>query len=103
MFISLMLNNLSVLVIMIGFWGLVVVKGNLLLVLMSVEILVFGFSVQLLVMAAKLDELTGQIFSLFLLTVAAAESAIGLALLVVYYKLRGNLKYIFFFNIKGLI
>ena len=101
MFISLMLNNLSVLVIMIGFWGLVVVKGNLLLVLMSVEILVFGFSVQLLVMAAKLDELTGQIFSLFLLTVAAAESAIGLALLVVYYKLRGNLKYIFFSILKG--
>lgn len=101
MFISLMLNNLSILVIMIGFWGLVVVKGNLLLVLMSVEILVFGFSVQLLVMAAKLDDLTGQIFSLFLLTVAAAESAIGLALLVVYYKLRGNLKYIFFSILKG--
>lgn len=101
MFISLMLNNLSVLVIMIGFWGLVVVKGNLLLVLMSVEILIFGFSVQLLVMAAKLDDLTGQIFSLFLLTVAAAESAIGLALLVVYYKLRGSLKHIFFSILKA--
>lgn len=101
MFIVLSLNNLSMLVLIVGFWGLVVVKGNLLLILMSVEVIIFAVSTQLLSIAAKIDDIAGQLFSLFLLTVAAAESAIGLAILVVYYKLRGNLKHIFFSSLKA--
>jgi len=100
-FLGLVLNNLSVLIFVIGFWGLVVVKGNLLVILMAIEIILFALSVRLLLISALIDDISGQIFSLFLLTIAAAESAIGLALLVVYYKLRGNLKNLFISILKA--
>ena len=95
------LNNVSLLLTIIGFWGLIVVKGNLLLILMSVEMVIFALSVRLMVISGLLDDLIGQIFSLFLFTVAAAESAIGLAILVVYYKLRGTLHNLYFTILKG--
>lgn len=101
MLISLFLNNLSLTLLIVGFWGLVVVKSNLILILISVELIIFALSIKLLLVSALLDDILGQILSLFLLTVAAAESAIGLAILVVYYKLRGAIKNLFVSTLKS--
>ena len=100
-FFAVILNNLSVVVFIVGLWGLVVIKGNLLLILISVEVIIFSVSNRLLLISAILDDILGQLFTLFLLAIAASESAIGLALLVVYYKLRGNLRHIFVSTLKA--
>jgi NADH-quinone oxidoreductase subunit K len=58
---------------------------------MSIELMLLAISLNLLIFSSYLDDLMGQIFALLILTVAGAESAIGLALLLIYYRLRGSI------------
>ena len=76
----------------IGLWGIFVTRKNFIIILMSIE---------MMLLAINLNDLLGQVFALFVLTVAAAESAIGLAILVVYYRLRGIISIDFISSIKG--
>jgi NADH-quinone oxidoreductase subunit K len=76
----------------IGFFGLAFNTGNVITLLMSLELMLGGASLSFITTSFFLDDISGQIFSIFILTVAASESAIGLAMLVVYYKLSGTIE-----------
>lgn len=83
-------NCVTVLYILflVGIFGIVLNKKNILLMLMSLEIMFLTISFCWIFSSIYLDDIVGQIFSLLILTVAAAESSIGLAILVVYYRIR---------------
>lgn len=74
---------------------------NILVMLMSIELMLLSVNLNFLFFSVALDDILGQVFALFALTVAAAESAIGLALLVVYYRVRGTVAVEFINLIKG--
>ena len=75
----------------IGVFGIFVNRKNVIIILMSVELILLAVNLNLVAFSAFLGDLTGQIFALLVLTVAAAEAAIGLAILVVYYRNRGSI------------
>jgi NADH-quinone oxidoreductase subunit K len=75
----------------IGVAGIILNRKNIIVVLMSVELILLSVNINLIAFSNFLGDLTGQVFSLFILTVAAAEAAIGLAILVAYYRNRGSI------------
>jgi NADH-quinone oxidoreductase subunit K len=75
----------------LGVAGIIVNRKNIIVILMSVELILLSVNINLVAFSAFLGDLTGQIFALFILTVAAAEAAIGLAILVAYYRIRGTI------------
>jgi NADH-quinone oxidoreductase subunit K len=79
----------ALLLFLLGLGGLFLFRTNIIVLLMSVELVLFAANLLFALLSVSLDDLGGQVFALFVLTVAAAESAIGLAVLVVYYRLRG--------------
>lgn len=79
---------LSSFVFVIGISGIFLNRKNIILILMSIELMLLSININFVVFSAYLGDLLGQIFSLFILTVAAAEAAIGLAILVVYFRNR---------------
>ena len=74
-----------------GVIGIFINRKNVITILMSIELILLSVSINLVAFSAYSADLTGQIFSLFILTVAAAEAAIGLAILVVYFRNRGSI------------
>ena len=74
----------------IGVYG-VIARKNGVLVLMSVELILLAVNINLVAFSSFLHDLTGQIFAMFVLTVAAGEAAIGLAILVIYFRSRGTI------------
>ncbi len=75
----------------IGIFGIFVNRKNVIIILMSVELILLSVNVNFVAFSAHLNDLAGQIFALFVLTVAAAEAAVGLAILVVYFRNRGDI------------
>ncbi|MGA3304116.1 MAG: NADH-quinone oxidoreductase subunit NuoK [Methylovirgula sp.] len=75
----------------LGVAGIIVNRKNIIIILMSVELILLSVNINLVAFSAFLNDLTGQVFALFVLTVAAAEAAIGLAILVAYYRNRGTI------------
>ena len=71
--------------------GIILNRKNIIIILMSVELILLSVNINLVAFSSFLSDLTGQVFSLFILTVAAAEAAIGLAILVTYYRNRGSI------------
>lgn len=84
-----------------GVWGIFLNRKNILIMLMSIELMLLAINLSFLLFSVSLDDLIPQIFALWVLTVAAAESAIGLALLVVYYRVRGTISVEFIQLLKG--
>ena len=82
---------LSTSVFAIGFLGIFVNRKNIITILMSIELMLLSANINFVGFSYLLDDLSGQIFSLFILTVAAAEAAIGLAILVVYFRNKGSI------------
>ena len=76
---------------LLGIWGIFLNRKNIIIMLMSVELMLLAVNLNFLIFSVFLDDLTGQLFTLLILTVAAAESAIGLAILVVYYRIRSTI------------
>lgn len=74
----------------IGLSGIMLNRKNIILMLMSIELMLLSVNLNFVIFSVFLDDAVGQIFALFILTVAAAESAIGLAILVVYYRIRST-------------
>ena len=70
--------------------GIMLNRKNIILMLMSIELMLLAVNFNFIVFSVFLDDIVGQIFALFVLTLAPAESAIGLAILVVYYRIRGT-------------
>ena len=75
----------------LGILGIFLNRKNVIIILMSVELMLLAVNINLVAFSAYLGDITGQIFALFILTVAAAEAAIGLAIIVVYYRNRGSI------------
>lgn len=75
----------------LGISGIILNRRNIIIIMMSVELMLLAVNLNLVAFSAFLGDLTGQVFSLFILTVAAAEAAIGLAILVTYYRNRGSI------------
>ena len=75
----------------IGVFGIFVNRKNVIILLMSVELILLSVNINLVAFSAFLGDLAGQVFALFVLTVAAAEAAVGLAILVVYFRNRGDI------------
>ncbi|NBC31810.1 MAG: NADH-quinone oxidoreductase subunit NuoK [Alphaproteobacteria bacterium] len=75
----------------IGIAGIFLNRKNVIIILMSVELMLLAVNINLVAFSAELNDLVGQIFAMFVLTVAAAEASIGLAILVVYFRNRGSI------------
>ena len=75
----------------IGILGLVFNKKNILIVIISIELMLLAINLNFIAFSIYLDDVLGQLFVIFILTVAAAESSIGLAILISYYKIKGNI------------
>jgi NADH-quinone oxidoreductase subunit K len=75
----------------IGVFGIFLNRKNVIVILMSIELLLLAVNINFVAFSAFLHDLVGQVFALFILTVAAAEAAIGLAILVVYFRNRGTI------------
>ena len=75
----------------IGVFGIFVNRKNVIVLLMSVELILLSVNINLVAFSSFLGDLAGQVFALFVLTVAAAEAAVGLAILVVYFRNRGDI------------
>ena len=75
----------------IGVFGIFVNRKNVIIILMSVELMLLAVNINLVAFSSFLGDLVGQIFAMFVLTVAAAEAAVGLAVLVVYFRNRGSI------------
>ena len=76
----------------LGFFGIFLNRKNVIVILMSIELMLLAVNINLVAFATHLNDLVGQVFALFVLTVAAAEAAIGLAILVVYFRNRGSIQ-----------
>ena len=75
----------------IGIFGIFINRKNVIVILMSVELILLAVNINLVAFSAFLGDLVGQVFALFVLTVAAAEASIGLAILVVFHRNRGSI------------
>ncbi|WAJ31082.1 NADH-quinone oxidoreductase subunit NuoK [Antarcticirhabdus aurantiaca] len=74
-----------------GVFGIFLNRKNIITILMSVELILLSVNINFVAFSAFLNDLVGQVFALFILTVAAAEAAIGLAILVVFFRNRGSI------------
>jgi NADH-quinone oxidoreductase subunit K len=92
---------LSALLFSIGVIGIFLNRKNVIIILMSIEIILLSVNLNFVAFSYFLGDLTGQIFSLFVLTVAAAEAAIGLAILVVYNRNAGSIEIEKISSLKG--
>ncbi|WP_319824200.1 NADH-quinone oxidoreductase subunit NuoK [Thalassovita sp.] len=75
----------------IGIFGLFLNRKNVIILLMSIELMLLSVNINLVAFSSYMGDLVGQVFTLFVLTVAAAEAAIGLAILVVFFRNRGTI------------
>jgi NADH-quinone oxidoreductase subunit K len=75
----------------LGIFGIFLNRKNVIIILMSIELMLLAINLNLVAFSAYLGDLAGQVFAMFVLTVAAAEAAIGLAILVVYFRNRGSI------------
>ncbi len=88
-------------IFIIGVSGIVVNRKNIITILMSVELMLLSINFYFVISSISLEDIFGQIFSIYVLTVAAAESAIGLAILVIHHRLCGTIAVEFMNKIKG--
>jgi NADH-quinone oxidoreductase subunit K len=93
--------NIVIALFLIGVLGLVLNRKNILITLMSIELMLLAINLNFIVFSIYLDDLAGYIFVLFILTIAAAESAVGLAILTIYYRLKNTIRMDKIKNIKG--
>ena len=78
--------------LVLGVFGIFLNRKNIIVIMMSIELILLAVNINLVAFYASLGDLTGQVFALFVLTVAAAEAAIGLAIVVVYFRNRGSIQ-----------
>ena len=93
--------TLGAIIFTIGVIGIFLNRKNVIVILMSIELILLAVKINLVSFSIFLQDLSGQIFTLFILTVAAAEAAIGLAIIVVYYRNAGTIRVEEIENLKG--
>ena len=82
----------SAILLVLGVVGIFLNRKNVIVILMSVELILLAVNLNLVAFSARLDDLAGQVFAMFVLTIAAAEAAIGLAIVVIYFRNRGSIE-----------
>ncbi len=85
----------------LGVFGIFLNRRNVIIILMSIEMMLLAVNINFVAFSSFLGDLTGQIFTMFILTVAAAEAAIGLAILVVFFRNRGTIAVDEISSLKG--
>lgn len=93
--------SVSIVLFVIGALGLVLNRKNIIITIMSIELMLLSVNLNFIMFSIYLDDITGYIFVLFILTIAATESAIGLAILSVYYKLKNTINLDKIKHLKG--
>ena len=93
--------TVSAILLVLGVFGIFLNRKNVIVILMSVELILLAVNLNLVAFSAALGDLTGQVFTMFILTVAAAEAAIGLAIVVVYFRNRGTIEVEDISTLKG--
>jgi NADH-ubiquinone oxidoreductase chain 4L len=83
--------NLSLFLFLIGILGFILNRKNIILMIISIEIMLLAVTILILISSITFDDNIGQTFSIYIISIAGAESVIGLSILVAYYKLRGNI------------
>ena len=84
--------TLGAIIFTIGVAGIFLNRKNIIVILMSIELILLAVNINLVSFSVFLNDITGQIFTLFILTVAVAEAAIGLAIIVVYFRNSGSIR-----------
>lgn len=82
----------SAILLVLGVFGIFLNRKNIIIILMSIELILLAVNINLVAFSAALGDLVGQVFAMFVLTVAAAEAAIGLAIVVIYFRNRGSIE-----------
>ena len=83
--------SVSAILLVIGVFGIFLNRKNVIIILMSLELILAAVNINFVAFSVSLNDMVGQIFSMFVLTVAAAEASIGLAILVCFYRLRNSI------------
>ena len=83
--------TLAAIIFAIGIVGIFLNRKNVIIILMSIELILLAVNINLVSFSIYLQNLVGQVFAMFILTVAAAEAAVGLAIIVIYYKNKGSI------------
>ncbi len=91
----------SAILLVLGIFGIFLNRKNVIVILMSVELILLAVNLNFVAFSAWLNDLNGQVFAMFVLTVAAAEAAIGLAILVTYFRNRGSIEVEEISTLKG--
>ena len=92
---------LAAIIFTIGVVGIFLNRKNVIIILMSIELILLAVNINLVSFSVFSQDLTGQIFTMFILTVAAAEAAIGLAIIVAYYRNKGSIRIEDISSLKG--
>ncbi len=85
----------------LGVFGIFLNRKNVIIILMSVELILLACNLNMVAFSSYLNDLTGQVFAMFILTVAAAEAAIGLAIVVIYFRNKGSIEVEDISTLKG--
>ena len=93
--------TLAAIIFIIGIVGIFLNRKNVIVILMSIELILLAVNINLVAFSIFINDLSGQIFTLFILTVAAAEAAIGLAIIVVYFRNSDTIRVEEIKNLKG--
>ena len=93
--------TLASIVFVIGVIGIFLNRKNIIIILMSIELILLAVNINLVSFSIYLQNLVGQVFTMFILTVAAAEAAVGLAIIVIYYKNKGSINVEQISSLKG--
>ena len=93
--------TLAAVIFSIGIVGIFLNRKNVIIILMSIELILLAVNINLVSFSIFMQDLTGQIFTMFILTVAAAEAAIGLAIIVVYHRNKGSIRIEDINSLKG--
>jgi NADH-ubiquinone oxidoreductase chain 4L len=83
--------NLSLILFLIGILGFVLNRKNIILMLISIEIMLLAVTLLVIISSFRFDDILGQTYSVYIIAIAGAESAIGLGILVAYYRIRGSI------------
>ena len=93
--------TLAAIIFTIGIIGIFLNRKNVIIILMSIELILLAVNINLVSFSIYLQDLVGQVFTMFILTVAAAEAAVGLAIIVIYYKNKGSINVEQIGSLKG--
>ena len=93
--------TLAAIIFTIGIVGIFLNRKNIIIILMSIELILLAVNINLVSFSIYLQDLVGQVFTMFILTVAAAEASVGLAIIVIYYKNKGSINVEQISSLKG--